>query len=189
MRGMNLICEEILFSFPFIESSLLIYCRDKIHGLEYPPGQRIIIKSINNTSKPENENIFPFECKFHSLLLFISIFISRTFEMAGKGGGGGGDGKGRLIVIILMFYLNCLAAPSSSSSSKEPFSSVALPPPAPLASPTSPCAQRCFIVCVPEVSFKRTFVISLLTTYIIKLMLDIIELFAGPTTKSTKQCV
>ncbi|XP_031632617.1 RNA-binding protein 45 isoform X2 [Contarinia nasturtii] len=75
------------------------YAREKIHGLEYPPGQRIIIKAINCTTKPEAENIFAFE---------------------------------------------------SFQSSKEPFSSVALPAPAPLANPTSQCAQRCFIVCVPK---------------------------------------
>lgn len=43
--------------------------REKIHGLEYPPGQRIIIKAITNsttttsTTKPEPENIFSFDCK------------------------------------------------------------------------------------------------------------------------------
>lgn len=83
MRGNNLL---LLLEILFIESPIFFsYCRDKIHGLEYPPGQRIIIKSINNTSKPESENIFPFECKFHLSLLFISIYLSAAVEKGGAG--------------------------------------------------------------------------------------------------------
>lgn len=44
--------------------------REKIHGLEYPPGQRIIIKALNSgssssstTGKPEPENIFTFDSR------------------------------------------------------------------------------------------------------------------------------
>lgn len=47
--------------------------------------------------------------------------------------------------------MNLLTKHVASQSSKEPFSSVALPAPAPLANPTSQCVQRCFIVCVPKV--------------------------------------
>lgn len=48
---------------------VVVVCREKIHGLEYPPGQRIIIKAINSSSssssnsKPEAESIFTFDCK------------------------------------------------------------------------------------------------------------------------------
>lgn len=36
--------------------------REKIHGLEYPPGQRIIIKTLPASGKSESE-VFPFDCK------------------------------------------------------------------------------------------------------------------------------
>lgn len=45
---------------------------------------------------------------------------------------------------------------TNSQTSKEPFSNVALPAPAPLANPTSQCAQRCFIVCVQKVTWLHS---------------------------------
>lgn len=38
------------------------YAREKLHGLEYPPGQRLIIKPLNET-KPTTESLFPFDSK------------------------------------------------------------------------------------------------------------------------------
>lgn len=46
----------------FVHANEKTTYREKIHGLEYPPGQRIIIKAISNSTKPESE-IFPFDCK------------------------------------------------------------------------------------------------------------------------------
>lgn len=35
--------------------------REKLHGLEYPPGERIIIRPVANDKKPTQEKLFPFE--------------------------------------------------------------------------------------------------------------------------------
>lgn len=76
------------------------HCREKLHGLEYPPGERIIIRPVVASDKKQNqEKLFPFE-----------------------------------------------------GPSKELFCSVTLPAAAPLAKSEAPCAQRCFIVCVPKVT-------------------------------------
>lgn len=45
------------------------YAREKLHGLEYPPGQRLIIKPLNDV-KTNTEALFPFDCKFHSFFTF-----------------------------------------------------------------------------------------------------------------------
>ncbi|KAG4078717.1 hypothetical protein HA402_015307 [Bradysia odoriphaga] len=77
-----------------------IYAREKLHGLEYPPGERIIIRPVApavTAKKESQEKLFPFE-----------------------------------------------------GPSKELFCSVSLPSVAPLAKTDTPCAQRCFIVCVPK---------------------------------------
>lgn len=91
-------------------------CREKIHGFEYPPGQRIIVKPLNEM-KSNHDAVFSFDGKCGDSL------SEHDNEMD-----------------------------SNAGASKDTFSSVPLPPPAPLANPTSQCAQRCFVVCVPKVA-------------------------------------
>lgn len=49
--------------------------------------------------------------------------------------------------------------------SKDLFCSVSLPSVAPLAKTDTPCAQRCFIVCVPKVNYTSHCISELATLY------------------------
>lgn len=95
-----------------------------MHGLEYPPGERIIIRPVANDKKQTQEKLFPFEGKTDRVmfdLLSVSLSLNKQF----------------------------------SGSSKDQFCSVTLPAVVPLAKSDAPCAQRCFIVCVPKVNWPQ----------------------------------
>lgn len=54
------------FYFVFFFYNLIqffVLYRDKLHALEYPPGERLIIKPIIDI-KPSAESVFPFDGKF-----------------------------------------------------------------------------------------------------------------------------
>lgn len=52
-------------AFAFEKTALIFsICSDKIHGFEYPPGQRIIVKPLNEIkSSHDHDAIFSFDGK------------------------------------------------------------------------------------------------------------------------------
>lgn len=93
------------------------YAREKIHGLEYPPGERLIVKTGSDMKMPmpllNDNNMFN--------------------NMSSGGGGGGGFNNSR-----------------NNFDDSDSFCSVQLPSTQQLADENAICAQRCFIVCVPQ---------------------------------------
>lgn len=121
------------------------YARDKLHGLEYPPGERLIIKQqIEIKTEPLNSGPGAGPntgCHPQSL--------------GGVGGGGaGGGGGGGMGTIMSGGGSNSMHSNEQFAFDGQPvkdlFSSVSLPDPAPIADAGAMCAKRCFIVCVPK---------------------------------------
>lgn len=100
-----------------------MYARDKIHGLEYPPGERLIIRLGHETASMM-ANADPFN--------------------------GGGMLKEPEIFLKSVFNIECLLSGGKISDRDTSFCSVPLPPPQPMANPNAEVAQRCFIVCIPK---------------------------------------
>lgn len=116
------------------------YARDKLHGLEYPPGERLIIKQTIEI-KPAIINNEP--------LMGVVGGVGGGGvgnSSIGGGSGGGGGGCGSSVDGIFPFDNN-----SGGMIAKEQFCSVTLPDPAPMADAGAACAKRCFVVCVPKV--------------------------------------
>lgn len=94
-----------------------LHARQKLHGFEYPPGERLIVKlNCEMKSFPPGSSGIP------SLL----------------------DGCASSSMMM-----------GIKQEGRDNFCSAKLPAPQPLASPNATCAQRCFIVCSPHVSYKR----------------------------------
>lgn len=76
MQGtQNITSEENQVSTPFF------YCfREKLHALEYPPGERIIIKPIIDVKPTAESSLFPFEGP--SKELFCSVSLPAPAPMA-----------------------------------------------------------------------------------------------------------
>lgn len=92
-----------------------LHARQKLHGFEYPPGERLIVKlNCEMKSFPPGTSGIP------SLL----DGCATSSMMMGK-----------------------------QQEGRDNFCSAKLPAPQPLSSPNATCAQRCFIVCSPHVSW------------------------------------
>uniref|UniRef100_A0A8W7PWR0 RRM domain-containing protein n=1 Tax=Anopheles coluzzii TaxID=1518534 RepID=A0A8W7PWR0_ANOCL len=104
-------------------SQSAMYARDKIHGLEYPPGERLIIRLGHETVG--------------------------TMGVGGVVGGVGGVGVGVGGVGVGVGGGGAVE-PFNGNDREAAFCSVPLPPPQPLANANAEVAQRCFIVCIPK---------------------------------------
>uniref|UniRef100_A0AAG5DD72 RRM domain-containing protein n=1 Tax=Anopheles atroparvus TaxID=41427 RepID=A0AAG5DD72_ANOAO len=108
-----------------------MYARDKIHGLEYPPGERLIIR-LGHETVGTMCTIDPFN----------------GGGMAGNRGGVVVDASARATGAgpLATPVTSCSLAPDREAA----FCSVPLPPPQPMANANAEVAQRCFIVCIPK---------------------------------------
>lgn len=107
------------------------YARDKLHGLEYPPGERLIIKqSIDIKPAVINQVVDP--------------------SMMGGGAGAGVTGGAGGTEGAIFPFDGSSAAAAAAAAEKKVFSSVPLPEPMQMADAGTACAKRCFVVCVPE---------------------------------------
>lgn len=114
-----------------------MYAKDKLHGLEYPLGERLIVKMDGATAA-------------NALLGTVPGTVSTSVSPSGTGArgqlntsGSGGGGTNDLPMI------------DSRDGCGGNLCSVSLPPPAQLAHAGTACAQRCFLVCVSQVRVLR----------------------------------
>lgn len=112
------------------------YAKEKLHGLEYPLGERLIVKmDIVTTQGPPNVGGGGG-----------GGGSSNASSSPGGGGGGGGSGGRPLSSSDLPLQAQLDGWDNNN------LCSVTLPPPGQLAYAGSVCAQRCFLVCVSQVS-------------------------------------
>ena len=103
------------------------YARDKLHGFEYPPGERLIVKLDTG---PASETWPP------------PPGPPLQYNMGGEAG---------VAQAMNNLQLNAPpAAPAAPSYIYDPaYCSIALPPPQPLSHPDCPVVERLFLVCSP----------------------------------------
>merc|ERR1719192_2621792 len=103
------------------------YARDKLHGFEYPPGERLIVKLDTG---PGSEAWPP------------PPGPPLQYNMGGEAG---------VAQAMNNLQLNAPpAAPAAPSYIYDPaYCSIALPPPQPLSHPDCPVVERLFLVCSP----------------------------------------
>lgn len=99
------------------------YAKDKLHGLEYPLGERLIVKMDIVTTSSSLLSVNPTAQNIRAPHQLNAV--PATCDMPMDGG-------------------------------RDNLCSVALPPPSQLAYAGSVCAQRCFLVCVSQVTYCRS---------------------------------
>lgn len=119
------------------------YARDKLHGLEYPPGERLIIKQTIDIKPAVINSVEP----LMGGAVGAGVGMGGGGLVGGNGGGAGGGGGGGSGGSM---GGNTDGLFPFDGMSKEQFSSVSLPDPVQMADAGAVCAKRCFVVCVPK---------------------------------------
>lgn len=115
------------------------YARDKLHGFEYPPGSKLVVKPCYNSGVPSFGDQSP---EFMSM--------RKPVYLPGENGA---DLAQLAETIAQATSLIQAAAAGTLGQKVQPddsFCNVKLPSSKPLASIDAPVAQRCFIVCQPR---------------------------------------
>jgi len=139
------------------------YARDKLHGFEYPPGERLIVKFDTSGSHQGSEN------GWHSN----GAGPPPMYGGHGQYTGGSSDNGGVMGATQMMRGVH-LSPPGPQPQPQGPapyiydpsYCSIALPPPLPLAHRECPVVERLFLVCSP----------SLPPVYVVK---DVFSRFGG----------
>ena len=106
------------------------YAKDKLHGLEYPLGERLIVKMDASPTA----GVAP---------------SGALIQTTGGSGTAASSPSGRPPLV------SAELPPMDGGWDSSNLCSVALPPPAPLAYSGTACAQRCFLVCVSQVKLIK----------------------------------
>lgn len=125
-------CNRAIVKYNNLESCT--YAKDKLHGLEYPLGERLIVKIESTTSIAANTPLVS-----ASGVGVASAGGSSTSTSSSPGGR------------PLLSGVDLPMQAQMEGWDNNNLCSVALPPPAQLAFAGSACAQRCFLVCVSQV--------------------------------------
>lgn len=110
------------------------YAKDKLHGLEYPLGERLIVKMDIVTSQSP------------------AVASGPPNALISGGGASSPGGTGAAVRPLTSGDLPLQAQMEGWDNNN--LCSVSLPPPAQLAYASSVCAQRCFLVCVSQVQVQ-----------------------------------
>lgn len=113
------------------------YAKEKLHGFEYPPGSKLMIKPDYDSSRFYNNKSLK-ECSGLNVNLNASMLPGVQNSVV------------QLAETIAQATSLIQAATAGTLSPKTEICNVKLPPTQPLASIDAPVAQRCFLVCQPH---------------------------------------
>lgn len=114
------------------------YAKEKLHGFEYPPGSKLIVKPDYDNNRSYSGNLSPNDCA--SIANNLKVGIPSGVQ----------DSVVQLAETIAHATSLIQAAAAGTLSSKTEICNVKLPPAQPIASIDAPVAQRCFLVCQPH---------------------------------------